>query len=181
MRPCYTTITPAEVNRLARWTLESTLHFRPPGSSVTPAQLLDLLLLLAATTRTLFAVVQRYYDFSHETARKAVYANLPTPEVLTERLVDALHAIPAFSRRDRRRAWNVAIDTHNVPYYGCRSTPRIIGGQKKHGTKYFHSYATAVLIHRRRRYTVGLVMVEKGLKPSTRSSTPSSTRSARGG
>jgi hypothetical protein len=57
----------------------------------------------------------------------------------------------AFSRRDRRRHWTVAIDTHNVSYYGSRSTPHIVGGQKKQDTNYFHSYATAILIHRHRR------------------------------
>src|SRR5262249_30585648 len=44
-------------------------------------------------------------------------------------------------------------------------TSGIVGGQKKQGTKFFHCYATAVLIHRRRRYTVGLLSVPKGLKP----------------
>jgi len=57
----------------------------------------------------------------------------------------------AFSRRDRRRHWTVAIDTHNVSYYGSRSTSHIVGGEKKQGTNYFYSYATAILIHRHRR------------------------------
>ena len=79
--------------------------------------------------------------------------------------IDALHAVAAFSRQDRRRLWTLAIDLHYVPYYGSRSTAGIVGGQKKQGTKFFHCYATAVLIHRRRRYAVGLLSVSKGLKP----------------
>jgi hypothetical protein len=59
----------------------------------------------------------------------------------------------------------VAIDTHNLPYYGDRATPHIVGGQKKQGTKYFFSYATAALIHRRRRYTVGLMPLTRGTPP----------------
>ena len=165
MRHGYSTITPATVHALARSALGKALGFGGYKRSVTHTQLLDLLLLVAATARTLFAVATRYFDFSHETARKAVRHHLPSTDVLTDRLADALHAVAAFSRRDRRRAWNLAIDLHNVPYYGDRSAPHVVGGQKKHGTQYFHSYATAVLIHKRRRYTVGLLAVTRGLKP----------------
>lgn len=165
MRPSYSTITPTAVHHCVRSILRSTLQFQPHKQSVTLDQLLDLLLLVAATSRTLFAIVGRHFDFSHELGRRAIHGNLPTLDVLAERLTDTLHAVAAFSRRDRRRHWSVAIDTHNVPYYGCRSTPHIVGAQKKEGTKFFFSYATAVLIHRRRRFTVGLVPVGNGRKP----------------
>jgi hypothetical protein len=165
MRPGYSTITPAVVHHLARSVLEQTLGFQAYKQSLTRRQLLDLLLLVAATTRTLFAVAKRYFRFSHETARKALHDNLPKLDVLTSRLVDALHAVAAFTRRDRLRLWIVAIDLHSVPYYGSRFADHIVGGQKKQGTQFFHCYATAVLIHRRRRYTVGLLSVPKGLKP----------------
>jgi hypothetical protein len=165
MHPGGSTITPSTVHSSARSILETTLHFQPYKTSVALAQLLDLVLLVAATTRTLFAVVGRYFDFSHELGRRAVYSNLHDLDLLTARLSDALHAVAAFSRRDRRRSWTCAIDLHYVPYYGSKKTSGIIGGQKKQGTKYFHCYATAVLIHNRRRYTVGLVGVEKGFKP----------------
>lgn len=165
MRRSYSTITPATVHCLARSALEGALGFSDYKRSVTRAQLIDLLLLVAATTRTLFAVATRYCRASHETARAALRHNLTTPGALTERLADALHAVAAFTRCDRRRAWTCAIDLHYVPYYGSRATPGIIGGPKKAGTSFFHCYATCVLIHRRRRYAVGLLAVEKGLKP----------------
>ena len=165
MRRGYSTITPAVVHGLARRALERTLGFEGYKRSVTRTQLLDLILLVAATTRTLFAVATRYFAFSHETARQALHDNLPTRDQLTARLTDALHAVAAFTRRDRLRQWTGAIDLHYVPYYGCRATAHIIGGPKKQGTGYFHAYATCVLIHRRRRYTVGLLSVTKGLKP----------------
>lgn len=165
MRPGYSTITPAVVHRLARSVLERTLGFRPDKPSVTPNQLLDLILLVAATARTLFAIATRYFPFSHETARRALRDELPKLDVLTARLVDALHAVAAFTRRDRLRLWTAAIDLHYVPYYGSRAADRVVGGPKKHGTTFFHGYATCALIHRRRRYTVGLLSVEKGLKP----------------
>lgn len=165
MRPGYSTITPATVHCSARSALESSLGLEPYKQSVSVRQLLDLILLVAATARTLNAIATRYFSFSHETARQAVHTNLPTLPVLTNRLVNALHAVAAFSRRDRRRLWTVAIDTHSVPYYGSRSAPQVVGGQKKQGTQFFHTYATAILTHHRRRYTVGLLSVGKGLKP----------------
>src|SRR5882757_3340190 len=153
MRHGYSTITPATVHNLARSVLERTLLFRPYKQSVTGQQVLDLILLVAATARTLFAIASRHFEFSHETARQALHDNLPALDVLTARLVDALHAVAAFSRRDRLRLWTVAIDLHYVPYYGSRATAHIVGGPKKQGTKFFHCYATCVLIHKRRRYT----------------------------
>jgi hypothetical protein len=157
MRPFHVTISSVSVHRLAHDLLARTLNWQPFRQSVGVGQLFDLLLLMAATTRTLFAVVSRHFPFSHETARRAVQANLTNLDTLTTGLVDALHGVLAFTRRDRHRRWTVAIDTHNRPYYGQRSTPHLVGGQKKQGTQYFFSYASAVLIHRRRRYTIGLM------------------------
>ncbi len=165
MRRGYSTITPAVVHRLARSVLERALGFCDYKRSVTRTQLIDLLLLVGSTARTLFAIATRYFHFSHETARAALHHNLTSLDELTDRLADALHAVAAFTRRDRRRTWTCAIDLHYVPFYGARDTPGIIGGPKKAGTQFFHCYATCVLIHRRRRYTVGLLAVEKGLKP----------------
>jgi hypothetical protein len=113
---------------------------------------------------SLSAVVRRFrFGFSHETARQAVAANLPDLDALTTGLVDALYCFG--SRALRRRAWVVALDEHRNPFYGDRSTPGVTGGQKKHGTKYAYGYATAVLVHHRHRFTVGLVALTGGEKP----------------
>jgi putative transposase len=69
------------------------------------------------------------------------------------------------SRALRRRKWVIAIDEHRDPFYGDRSTFGISGGQKKHGTKYAFGYATAVLVHLRHRFTVGLIALTGGEKP----------------
>lgn len=165
MRRDYCKITPSVVHCCARNALEKSLGVKDYKKSVMARQLVNLILLLSATTRTLSAVVKHCFCFSHQTARKALHANLPECQPLTDALVDALHAVAAFTRRDRRRLWTLAIDLHYVCYYGSPNDPDVLGGQKKNGTKRFHCYATAVLIHRRRRYTVGLISVTKGLKP----------------
>src|SRR5262249_17744135 len=109
------------------------------------------------------AVARRFrLGYSHETARKALYANLPGLAILTQGLVSALHQL---GRHLRQRRWVVALDLHLRPFYGDRCTPGIMGGPKKQGTHHFYGYATAELVHRRHRYTVGLLAVPPKSKP----------------
>lgn len=164
MRQPHCTITPAVVRATARQALRQALPWKGYGRLVTVARLLGLLLLAAALRSSLSAVARRFgFGFSHETARQAVAANLPGQDQLTRGLVEALHRFGG--RRWRQRRWDVAIDEHRCPFYGDRKTPGVLGGQKKAGSKYHYTYATAVLIHRRHRYTVGLVALEKNYKP----------------
>ena len=160
-------ITPRVVHQQAREALRGSFDWKPFHESVSIDQLLDLLLLMAASTTSLFAAVRRFFSFSHQTASLAVKANLPERQNishLTRGLVTALYDVASLSRKDRRRGWMVAIDTHNVPYYGT-PTPDIVGGPKKQGTKQFFCYATAVLLHKRRRYTIALEPVFPHTKP----------------
>jgi hypothetical protein len=143
------------------------LDWKPFHESVSVDDLLDLLLLMAASAASLYATVRRYFSFSHQTGSLAVKDNLPDRkniDQLTHGLVDALYDTMAFTRQDRRRQWTVAIDVNNVPYYGP-PTPDVMGGPKKQGTKWVFAYATAVLLHKGRRYTVALTSLSPGMKP----------------
>ena len=144
--------------------MQGSLDWQPYHESVSVANLLDLLLFMAASTASLVATVRRHFGFSHETASRAVKANLPGMDRLVEGLVQALHNVMQFSRQDRRRHWLLAIDTHNVAYYG-QHTAYLVGGPKKQGTKWFFGYATAVLLHKQRRYTVALCPLQSKAKP----------------
>jgi Transposase DDE domain len=166
MRP-YHPITPKVVHVRSRLALRHVLDWAPFHKSVSVGDLLDLLLLMAASTASLFATVGRFFSFSHQTGSLAVKANLPSRENidrLTRGLVQALYDVMALSRQDRRRRWMVAIDVHNVPYYGV-PTADVVGGPKKQGTQWFFAYATAVLLHKRRRYTVALAPLPPKTKP----------------
>jgi hypothetical protein len=164
MRRSHCTITPSVVRSTAHAALRRALPWRGYGRRVSPTRLLDLLLLVAALRSSLSAVARRFaLGFSHETARQAVRANLPGPEALTEALADALHAFGG--RAWRKRRWDAAVDLHYCPFYGDRHTPGVVGGPHKQGTRYFYAYATAVLLHRGRRYTVGLLPVGGGQRP----------------
>jgi hypothetical protein len=164
MRPSYSTITPAVIHQQAHYALQRALDWKPYHQSVSVADLLSLLLLMATHTASLFATVRRFFSFSHETASRAVKANLPSRQRLREGLVQALYDVACFTRRDRRRLWLLAIDTHYVAYYG-QKTPGVLGGPKKQGTKWFFGYATACLLHRHRRYTAALCPLEPKTKP----------------
>lgn len=164
MRHDHSTITPALVRSTARQALAKALPWQRYGRLVTLSKLLDLLLLTAALVSSLSAVVKRFrFGFSHETARKALDANLPGQDQLTAGLLDALHLFG--TRGLRRRRWVVAIDEHRTPFYGDRSTAGVSGGQKKHGSKYAYGYATAVLVHHRHRFTVGLIALTAAQQP----------------
>jgi hypothetical protein len=104
--------------------------------------LTDLLLRMAATTRTLFALARRT-AFSHETIRQAVRSLVSTESRLAEPIADALHALVILPAHERRRRWTLAIDTHLVPFDGRKTTPGIVGGPKKQGTHHFFGYARA--------------------------------------
>jgi hypothetical protein len=166
MHPSYSTITPAVIHQQASLALEQVLPWKPYHQSVSVADLLSLLLLMAAHTASLFATVRRFFAFSHETASRAVKANLPARPRLLTGLVQALYDVAQFSRQDRRRRWLVAIDTHYIAYYG-KKTPGLLGGPKKQGTQWFFGYATACLLHEHRRYTVALCPLDPKTKPHT--------------
>src|SRR5439155_24064789 len=97
MRPTHLTIRGVSVHRLAHDLLARTLKWQPFRPSVGLGQLLDRLLLMATTARTLFAVVGRHVPFSHETSRRALRANLTDLDTLTTGVVDALPGVLAFT------------------------------------------------------------------------------------
>ena len=164
MRHFHSNLTPRIIHHHARNALSGCLDWKPFRQSVSVTQLLDLLLRMAASAASLFATVRRFFTFSHETASRAIKANLPDQDRLVAGLVGALHDVLRFSRLDRRRHWLLGIDIHNKAYYGQR-TPYVVGGPKKQGTKWFFGYATAVLLHKRRRYTVALCPLSPKQKP----------------
>ena len=164
MRRDHCTVTPADVRALARQAIATALPWKGYGRLATAEMLLDALLLAAALVSSLSAVLGRFaFGFGRETARKAIDSNLPDLPALTQGLLDALYLFG--TRTLRRRRWVIAIDEHRCPFYGDRSTFGVTGGQKKHGSKYAFGYATAVLVHLRHRFTVGLIGLTGGEKP----------------
>jgi len=155
MRPFHTTISPRSVRARCRENLERHLGFQQVGRLFHPRKLIDLVLLVCTLGASLSGIVKRYcFGCSHETARKALKANLPELDVLTQRLRKSLlEEVPddLFGK-----AWDIAIDRHDVPFYGPKDTPGVLGGPKKKATNRFFAYVTAVIVCAGSRYTVAL-------------------------
>jgi len=66
-------------------------------------------------------------------------------------------------RSMRRRAWEVAIDWHLVPYYGSPKNSRneVYKSKPQQGTSKFHAYATACIVIYGYRYTLALTWVRR--------------------
>ena len=84
-----------------------------------------------------------------------------TLRVLERRLNEALTG--HLPRSLRRRAWEVAIDWHLVPYYGSPQASRteLYYGKPRQGTSKFHAYATACVVVRGHRYTLAVSWVRR--------------------
>jgi hypothetical protein len=99
---------------------------------------------------------------SNQGLLNALNDGLPkTLSVLQRRLNEALTG--PLSRTMRRRAWELAIDWHLVPYYGQphESRNEIYYGKPRQGTKKFHAYATACIVMHGQRYTLALTWVRR--------------------
>jgi putative transposase len=64
----------------------------------------------------------------------------------------------------RRRDYPVAIDLHDIPYYGAPQEKGrdLVRGPKKDGTTRFHCYATACVIRKGHRFTIAATWVLAG-------------------
>ena len=67
----------------------------------------------------------------------------------------------SFRRRLNSQPYDVAIDLVDLPYYGQahRQAQEVRRGPAKAGTTYFHSYATAAIVHDDQRYELAVTFV----------------------
>jgi hypothetical protein len=164
MRQRHGTLTPGLVRSTAHAALQRTLPWKRFGRRVTVVRLLDLLVLVAALRSSLSATLRRFpFGFGHQSARQAGAANLPAQATRQQGRRDALATVG--SRRLRKRRGHVAIDLPYGPFYGNRRTRGVVGGHQKHGSKNHYAYATAALLPKRHRSTVGLLALEGHYRP----------------
>jgi len=157
------TISSPEVHRWAlQWLLDARL-LKDHGPLCTALVVWNILLRASARMISVFAACR---DLAKAPSQQAVFnalqEGLPrTLQVLEKRLNWALTS--SWPRRLRRRAWQVAIDWHLVPYYGQaqRSRNEIYYGKPRQGTTKFHAYATACIVQYGQRYTLSLTWVRR--------------------
>jgi hypothetical protein len=122
-----------------------------------------LLICAAARQQSLSAAcVDRKRAPSDQALFDALRAGLPSRiRTLEQRLVAALHT--RLPRSVTRRARQVAIDWHLIPYHGepYAHDNELYHSAPKSGTTKFHAYATACVVEHGRRYTVALTWVRR--------------------
>jgi hypothetical protein len=158
-------ITKDEVHAYANHWLEKSLNLEYEGTKCTASTLLQILLIAASRTVSIFAVCRDLADApTDQTIRNALGASLPEILELERRLNRSLctHLPKALFRKSRR----IAIDLTLIPYHGQphQDKKEIYRSSPKSGTTHFHAYATVAVVHKGHRYTLALLRVEHGTK-----------------
>ena len=158
-------ITKDQVHDYANDWLSTSLKLEYRGRKCTAETLLQILLIAAARTVSIFAACRDLADAPcDQTIRNALEASLPDIAELERRLNLSLHTnLPkALFRKSRR----IAIDLTLIPYHGQphQDEKEIYRSAPKSGTTHFHAYATAAVMHKGHRYTLALLHVEYGTK-----------------
>ena len=156
-------ITKDEVYGYANHWLSLSLKLEYEGTKCTASTLLQILLIAAARTVSIFAACRDLADApTDQTIYNALQASLPEITELERRLNRSLCTkLPkALFRKSRR----IAIDLTLIPYHGQphQNEKEIYRSAPKSGTTHFHAYATAAVVHKGHRYTLALLRVEHG-------------------
>src|SRR6202007_56396 len=163
MRTYHSTITSGTVQARTQCVLQKHLRLKDHGRKCRAGILWTVLLYAAARITSLAAACAALRDAPSDTAaRDALLAGLPAFAELQRRLNRALQGdLPNALRRKRQP---LAIDLILIPYHGLHlDDPKEISrGQAKSGTTHFHAYATAYVIRKGLRFTVGLTPVYQG-------------------
>jgi hypothetical protein len=156
-------VTKDEVYGYANHWLGSALRLEYEGTKCTASTLLQILLIAAARVVSVFAACRDLTDApSDQTIRNALAASLPAMPELEQRLCRALAT--ELPKALRRKARMIGIDLVLIPYHGqpAHDEKEVYRGEAKSGTTHFHAYATAIVVHKGHRYTLGLAHVERG-------------------
>jgi len=145
-----------------QWLLDAEL-IKDHGWLCTAATVWNIVLRAAARLTSVFAACR---DLAHAPSQQAVFNALTdglprTLSVLERRLNEALQ-VP-LPRCLRRRAWQLAVDWHLLPYYGQpqRSRNELFRSKQQRGTTRFHAYATACVVVHGYRYTLAVAWVRQ--------------------
>jgi Transposase DDE domain len=163
MRTTHSTITPGLVQAHTQMVLQKHLRLKDHGPKCTAGVLWTVLLYAAARITSLAAACAALRNApSDSAAHDALLAGLPAFAELQRRLNRALQG--DLPKALRRRRQPLAIDLTLIPYHGqhLHDEKEIYRSQPKSGTSHFHAYATAYVIRRGLRFTVGLTAVYQG-------------------
>lgn len=151
-------------SQVHQWALSRLLEAKlakDHGWLCTAVLVLNIVLRAAARSFSIHAVCKNSTKApTGDAVMTALEEGLPkTRLVLENRLNQALAG--EWPKGLRRRAWRVAIDYHEVPYYGepQKTKNQYRRSKPKQGTSKFHTYATACILQHGQRYTIALTWV----------------------
>lgn len=167
MRYNQSTLKPGAVHAYARHLLQQTLELEGHRPALPLGVVCSVLLLAACWQTSLTGACRLVQDKpSHHKVRQALYACLPRrPRDLLSRLLAALRqTLPDHLGRVPRPA---ALDLHQRPYYGKKTTKGVTRRQKKASTRKSFTYATLAVLDRGERFTVGLLPTRPNMRLTT--------------
>jgi putative transposase len=167
MRHKKSTLRARDVHAHARRLLLAELDLRNYKPCLCPALVVSLLLLASVWQTSLSAACGMVKDPPcRETARKAALALLPRkPTELLAALLRALrNTLPDHLGRTPQV---MALDLHQRPFYGKKTTKGSTRRQNKQGTRNSFTYATIAVLTRWGRFSVGLLLVRPKMRLTT--------------
>lgn len=153
------TLSAADVKNYSEGLLRRHLRLRDYTNQVTAARVYAVLLYVAALATTIATACRRLRQAPcDQSLYDALDATLPQRVELQRRLNRTLAASVPKAFLKGKRSGKVAIDLTLLPYYG-KPDPRddlVYRGQEKGSTHRHHAYATVYLVHKGRRFTLGV-------------------------
>jgi len=137
---------------------------------ITPSEAWQLLAYAAVNGLTLESACQALPQApSGNRLREVLMPALPALPRLQSQLNRLLRSQLHPSLWQKPRGLHVAIDLVLIPYHGQPQTEadEVLRGPARSGTTHFHGYATATIVHDKRRYTLALRFVRKGERMDT--------------
>jgi putative transposase len=167
MRHKQFTLRASDVHAHARRLLLDELDLRDYKPALPAGLVVSLLILASVWQSSLSGACRLVKDPPcREAARKAAHALLPRkPRELLEALLRALrNTVPDHLRRLPQV---MALDLHQRPFYGKKTTRGCSRRQNKQGTRNSFTYATIAVLTRWGRFTVGLLLVRPKMRLTT--------------
>lgn len=162
------TVSDRQVQMVAEDWLRTAMPLRDVGWKCTSRRLWQIVLLAAARMSSVFAVCRDLVGAPCDQAvRNALTACLPARPLTLEQWLHPALCGPQLPGATFRKARQVAIDWHLIPYHGQphRHANELYHSLPRSGTSKFHAYATACLVEQGYRYTLAATSVKGSESP----------------
>lgn len=145
--------------------MHATVPLKLQGTRITPAEAWQVLAYASVNRLTLESACDALPQApSGNRLREVLLPALPSGAQLQRQLNRRLRQQLHPSLWKKPRGLHVAIDLVLIPYHGQPQTDvaEVVRGEAKSGTTHFHGYATATIVHDKRRYTLAVRLVRLG-------------------